>query len=457
MSSLLGTRAIVVGAGMGGLTAARALADHFERVLVLERDALPGHPADRVGVPQGHHVHALLAGGQRALEALFPGFEGDLVRAGAVPIRAGLDVRTERPGYDPFPQRDLGWDAHAMSRALLEFTVRQRLQAIPNVEIRQRCRADEFVARGDGAAVTGVRCTPAAGGDSEILASDLVVDSSGRGTLTLDLLRSIGMLPPEESAIGVDVGYASAIFAIPADAPTDWKGVFTFPRVPHSSRGALLLPLEGKRWIVTVAGRYGERPPGDAEGFMAFARELRTPTIHKAIERAKRLGEVARARFPASVLRHYDRLRAFPRGVLPLGDAVCRFNPIYGQGMSVAAQEAQALSRLLAARAAEPDPLGGLALPFFAEAAALIDTPWFSAAIPDFVHPDTTGDRPPDLAQMLAYGSAVTRLAARDPAVHTLTAEVQHLLKPRSVYREPEFVQRVLAVLADAAPAAERV
>jgi hypothetical protein len=265
------------------------------------------------------------------------------------------------------------------------------------------------------------------------------------------------MPPPAESAIGVDVGYASAIFAIPADAPTDWKGVFTFPRVPHSSRGALLLPLEGKRWIVTVAGRYGERPPGDAEGFMAFARELRTPTIHKAIERATRLGEVARARFPASVLRHYDRLRAFPRGVLPLGDAVCRFNPIYGQGMSVAAQEAQALGRLLAARAAEPDPLGGLALPFFAEAAALIDTPWFSAAIPDFVHPDTTGDRPPDLAQMLAYGSAVTRLAARDPAVHTLTAEVQHLLKPRSVYREPEFVQRVLAVLADAAPAAERV
>jgi 2-polyprenyl-6-methoxyphenol hydroxylase-like FAD-dependent oxidoreductase len=189
MSGLIGTRAIVVGAGMGGPTAARALADHFERVLVLERDALPGHAANRAGVPQGQHVHALLAGGQRALDALFPDFEGDLTRAGAVPMRAGLDVRTERPGYDPFPQRDLGWDAYAMSRAQLEFTVRGRLQAIPNVEIRPRCRVQEFVARGDGAAVTGVRYT-SAGGARELLGCDLVVDSSGRGTLTLDLLRS---------------------------------------------------------------------------------------------------------------------------------------------------------------------------------------------------------------------------------------------------------------------------
>ena len=190
---------------------------------------------------------------------------------------------------------------------------------------------------------------------------------------------------------------------------------------------------------------------------MAFARQLRTPTIYNAIATAERLGEVARARFPASVYRHYERLDHFPRGLLPLGDAVCRFNPVYGQGMSVAAQEAQALGRLLAARAEEPDPLAGLAPLFFAEAAALIETPWFSAAIPDFVHPDTRGERPPNLEQMLKIGLALTRLAARDPAVHTLTAEVQHLLKPRSVYRDPELVQRVLAVMSEAPPAAERV
>jgi len=431
---------------MGGLAAARVLADHFERVLVLERDTLPERTTDRKGVPQGRHVHALLAGGQRALGDLFPGFERDLREAGAVPIRAGLDVRTERPGHDPFPQRDLGWDSYAMSRAQIEFLARRRVQAMANVEIRPRSRVEHFVPGPDGAAVSGVRCT-FAGGTSETLAADLVIDASGQGTLTLDLLRSTGSELPAESIIGVDVGYASAIFAIPADAPRDWKGVFTFPRSPHGSRGSLLLPLEGNRWIVTVAGRHAERPPGDAEGFMDFARQLRTPTIHNAIAGAERLSEIARARFPASVYRHYERFEGFPAGLITLGDAMCRFNPVYGQGMSVAVQEAQALGQLLAARVAEPDPLKGLDRPFFAEAAKLIETPWFSAAIPDFVNPDTRGERPANLEEMLRFGMALTRLAARDPDVHRLTAEVQHLLKPRSVYQDPELRQRVLAVM----------
>jgi hypothetical protein len=149
------------------------------------------------------------------------------------------------------------------------------------------------------------------------------------------------------------------------------------------------------------------------------------------------------------VYRHYERLEDFPRGVLPLGDAICRFNPVHGQGMSVAAQEARSLGRLLAERARQTDPLAGLAPAFFAEVSTLIDTPWAAAAIPDFVHPDTRGERPANFEQTLKFGLALGKLAARDPAVHTLTAEVQHLLKPRSVYQDPELVQRVLAVMAE--------
>ena len=445
---MIGKQAVVVGAGMGGLTAARALADHFERVLVLERDALPREAADRSGVPQGKHVHALLAGGQRALAELFPGFDHDLAKSGAVPVRVGLDIRTERPGFDPFPQRDLGWDAYAMSRALVEFTVRQRVQACTNVELRQGCRVEACVARPDGTAVTGVRCAQGTG-TSETLGADLVVDASGRGTLTLGLLESIGQAAPDEATVGVDLGYASAVFAIPDDAPPDWKGLFCFPRAPYSSRGALMLPLEGERWIVTIAGRHGERPPGDPEGFMTSAQQLRTPTIYNAIKHAKRQGEVVRFGFPESVCRHFERLPTFPRGLLPLGDAVCRFNPIYGQGMSVAAQEARALGHLLATRAAEPDPLDGLAPAFFAEAAALIETPWAGSVIPDFVYPDTRGERPADFEVAIKFGLALRTLAARDPAVHRLVTEVAHLLKPRSVYRDPELVQRVLAVMTE--------
>ncbi len=448
MSTPSGGQAVVVGAGIGGLTAAAALADHFERVVVLERDALAREAAHRAGTPQAKHVHALLAGGQHALGDLLPGFEQDLARAGAVPLRVGLDVRVERPGYDPFPQRDLGWLGYSMSRPLIELTVRERVAQRANITMRPRCRAQDLVATPDGAAVTAVRCETA-DGRSESLPADLVVDASGRGALTLSVLESIGHPLPEETAIGVDVGYATAVFSIPDDAPADWKGVFTFPGA-QTSRGALMLPLEGNRWIVTVAGRHGDKPPGDGDGFLTYAQQLRTPTVYHAIKGATRVGEITRFGFPASVRRHFERLEAFPRGLLPFGDAVCRFNPVYGQGMSVAAQEACLLHRLLGTTARAGNPLEGLAPAFFAEAQALIDGPWAMAAIPDFVHPETRGQRPPDFEITLKFGLALTRLAARDPAVHKLTAEVQHLLKPRSVYRDPQLVQRVLAVMAEA-------
>lgn len=448
MSTLIGREAVVVGAGIAGLTAARAIADYFEHVVVLERDALPADPADRAGVPQGRHVHALLAGGQQALCDLFPGFELDLAATDAVPLRVGLDVRVERPGYDPFPQRDLGLVAYSLSRAQLEFSVRRRLEACANVQIRPRCRVQAVVIRPDRVAVTGVRYQDA-GGRSDTRAADLVVDASGQGAPTLGLLASIGQPPPPETTIGVDLGYASAVFAVPDEVPRDWKGVFCFARAPRTSRGGVLLPLEGRRWILTLAGRHGERPPRGEDAFMTFAAGLRTPTIHDALTSATRLSDIAHFGFPASAYRHYERLETFPRGLLPFGDAVCRFNPVYGQGMSVAAQEARALGRLLATRAAaRHDPLEGLAGSFFAEASALIDTPWTMAAIPDFAYPETRGDRPANLAQTLMFARTLNKLASQDPAVHKLVEEVQHLLKPRSVLQDPELVSRVLAAMA---------
>jgi 2-polyprenyl-6-methoxyphenol hydroxylase-like FAD-dependent oxidoreductase len=263
-STLIGKRAVVIGAGMGGLTAAGALADHFDQVIVLERDTLPSEPTYRAGTPQARHVHALLLSGQRALSELFPGFEQDLAQAGAVPLRAGLDVRLERPGYDPFPQRDLGWCSYAVSRPAIEHAVRRRVENRANITLRQRCRVQEVLASPNGEAVTGVRYEND-NGSSETIAADLVVDASGRGTLTLALLQSIGRPLPEETTIGIDLGYATCIFAIPDDAPTDWKGVMTFGQAPQNSRGGLMLPLEGNRWMATIGGRHGDVPPGDAD------------------------------------------------------------------------------------------------------------------------------------------------------------------------------------------------
>jgi 2-polyprenyl-6-methoxyphenol hydroxylase-like FAD-dependent oxidoreductase len=446
-STLIGRQAVVIGAGMAGLTAAGALADRFDQVVVLERDTLPSEPAYRAGTPQARHVHALLLSGQRALSELFPEFERDLAQAGAVPLRAGLDVRIERQGYHPFPQRDLGWISYAVSRPTIERAVRARVEGRANTTLRQRCRVQEVLASPDGEAVTGVRYDNEDGA-SETIAADLVVDASGRGALTLALLQSIGRPLPEETKIGIDLGYATSVFAIPDDAPADWKGVMTFGQAPHDSRGGLMLPLEGNRWMATIGGRHGDVPSGDAEGFLSYARALRTPTIYNAINRARRLDGVARYGFPESVRRHFEGLDVFPRGLLPIGDAICRFNPVYGQGMSVAALEACLLRRLLE-RSGDGDPIAGLAPAFFAEVQALIETPW-SVAVLDFVFPDTKGQRPADFETTLRFGIALTRLAAEDPAVHKLTAEVQNLLKPRSVYRDPKLVERVLAKMAEA-------
>jgi 2-polyprenyl-6-methoxyphenol hydroxylase-like FAD-dependent oxidoreductase len=446
-SPLIGKRAIVIGAGMSGLTAAGALANRFDQVVVLERDSLPSEPSFRAGTPQARHVHGLLLSGQRALSELFPGFEQDLARAGAVPLRAGLDVRVERPGYNPFPQRDLGWCGYAVSRPTIERTVRRRVESHPNTALRQRCRVREVLASPDGAVVSGVRCENDSGA-SETITADLVVDASGRGALTLALLQSIGQLLPEETTIGIDLCYATCIFAIPDDASTDWKGVMTFGQAPHDSSGGLMLPLEGNRWMATL-GRRGDALPGDTEGFLAFARSLRTPTIYNAISHAKPLDGVARHGFPESVRRHFERLDVFPRGLLPIGDAICRFNPVYGQGMSVAALEACLLKRLLNSSEKDSDPIDGLAPTFFAEMQPLLDTPW-SVAMLDFAFPETRGQRPADFETAVKFGIALTRLAAEDPAVHRLTIEVQHLLKPRTAYRDPTLMQRILAKMAEA-------
>jgi 2-polyprenyl-6-methoxyphenol hydroxylase-like FAD-dependent oxidoreductase len=445
----IGKQAVVIGAGIAGLTAAGALADHFDNVVVLERDTLPSEPMHRAGTPQARHVHGLLLSGQRALSELFPGFEQDLARAGAVPLRVGLDVRVERAGYDPFPQRDLGWFIYAASRPAIERAVRRRVESRANIELCQRCRVQEVLgSTNGGGAVTGVRSENGKG-ESETVTADLVVDASGRGVPTLGLLRSIGRPLPEETTIGIDLGYATSIFSIPDDAPTDWKGVMTFGQAPHNSRGGLMLPLEGNRWMATIGGRHGDVPAGDAEGFLTYAKALRTPTIYNAIRHAKRLDGVARYGFPASVRRHFDRLDTFPRGLLPIGDAICCFNPVYGQGMSVAALEACLLKRLLERSREAGDPITELVSTFFDEIQTLIETPW-SVAMLDFAFPETRGQRPEDFEMTLKFGIALTRLAAEDPAVHKLTLEVQHLLKPRSVYRDPDLVRRVFAKMAEA-------
>jgi 2-polyprenyl-6-methoxyphenol hydroxylase-like FAD-dependent oxidoreductase len=432
----IGKQAVVIGAGMAGLAAAGALAGHFERVIVLERDRLPNQAVPRAGTPQSRHLHVLLPGGQRALTDLFPYFERDLINAGSVPLRISRGIRVEIPGLGPLPSRDFGWFLYGGSRPLIELTARRQVERLTNVTIRPGCRVIEIAATSDGNIVTGLIYEDA-DGRQETLAADLVVDASGRCAPTLALLRSSGQQVPDEIVIGIDLHYTTATFVIPEDAPTDWEGVATHAHAPERSRGGYMLPIEGNRWVLTLAGRLGETPPAEPEGFMDYAGRLETQTIYNAIAHAERLGGFERYAFPASVWRRFDRLSTFPRGLLPVGDSLCRFNPIYGQGMSVAAQEARLLNQLLKGRASKPDPLTGLALAFFSESLPLVEAPWNMSAVPDLVYPETRGDRPADFESRLQHNGALIRAAMRDPAAHRLMAEVQQLLKPPSALRDP--------------------
>ena len=431
---------------MGGLAAAKAVTPHFGKVTVLDRDALPEGPLPRAGTPQARHTHALLAGGERALGDLFPGIGSDLVDAGAVKGRVGLAARVEQPGHDPFPQRDLGFDAHFLSRPLIESVCRRRLQEAANVELRSRSRVTELVPSPDGRDVAAVRYEDD-GGKANLLSADLVVDASGRAAPTLSLLERTGASGLEATEIGIDLAYATAVFETPTDAPRDWMALMHLGAPPEENHGGLIFPIEHGRWIATLGRIHGDSLPGEIDGFKAFAKAFRTPTFFNAIKDARQVGETARYNLLASVRRHFDRLERFPGRLIPLGDTVCRFNPIFGQGMSVAAQEAVVLGRLLNSRRDCADPLDGLASDYLSRIQELLEAPW-AVALGDFVFPETRGVRPPDLEKGLRYGAALMRLAAEDPEAHRIVMEVRHLIRPQSALREPELAKRVTALMA---------
>lgn len=449
MTLHIGRQAVVIGAGMAGMPAARVLAEHFDQVIVLENDMLPSDASHRAGTPQSKHLHVLLAGGQRALTALFPGLEQSLAAAGATQLRAATDTEWQRPGYDTFPKRDLGITTFSMTRPLLESVVRKHFTAIGNIKTHERCRAQHLITTEDGARVKGVTCLHADGMVEEIPA-DLVIDATSNGQLTLNLLAALRLPGPEETTVGLDMGYSTAIFEIPEDAPSSWKFVITLSDPPRNRRAALLAPVEGNCWIVALNGSHDAKPPDDDAGFLAFTQQLRTPTIYDAIKSATRRTPISRYGFKASRWRHFEKLEKFPGGLIPFGDTICRFNPIYGQGMSVAAKEACLLLDLLKAAADDRKGLASLPADFLAQAQPIIDAPWATAVIPDFRDPLTEGERPADLENALKFSAALLKLAYEDAAMHKLMFEVQYLLKPRSVLREGPVYERIKAAMVEA-------
>jgi 2-polyprenyl-6-methoxyphenol hydroxylase-like FAD-dependent oxidoreductase len=332
-----------------------------------------------------------------------------------------------------------------MSRPLIEFVTRRRLLQKNNVTLRDHCRVVEILA-GDDGEVAAVRCQTAEGGN-ETIAADVVIDASARGALTLTYLKATGRVPPRQTRIGIDMSYASTTFAVP-QGPRDWKVALTFPDMPASTGAGYIIPIEGNRWMVIIGAWHGTMRPLDGDAFVELARGLRTSTVYDAIKDARRLDKIHRFSFPDSCWQHYDQVDDFPRGLLPIGDAVCRFNPIYGQGMAVALQEAGVLRGLLQHREAGTGKLAGLGRAYLAAIQPLIAAAWSQSVIPDFAYPQTRGQRPAGLENSLRISRALIRVAARDPDVHRTLVAVRHLIQPSTALHEPDLMRRIEAEMA---------
>jgi 2-polyprenyl-6-methoxyphenol hydroxylase-like FAD-dependent oxidoreductase len=331
--------AVVVGGSLAGLLAARVLSDHFDRVTLVERDRFPAGAAFRPGTPQSRHLHVLWTLGLELLEELFPGLEKTLIGAGAVEIGVPADVLwMTAPGWrDRFDVTRL----LTFSRPLLDWAVRTRLTTgAAALDVLEGHEVTGLVPRGKDVAGVELR-------SGDPIDADLVVDATGRGSRAPSWLAALGYPAPPETLVDPLLGYASRFYAIPPGFDPGWKALYLQADPPRTRRTGGLFPQEGGRWICSLSGAGRDYGPTGEEAFLEFARGLRDPVLHEAIRDAEPLSPITGFRRTANHRRHYDRLAAWPRGFVVMGDAACAFNPIYGQGMTVAAISAVELDRCL--------------------------------------------------------------------------------------------------------------
>ncbi|WP_338894961.1 FAD-dependent monooxygenase [Streptomyces sp. TG1A-60] len=431
-------RAVVVGAGLGGLLAAAALRDHAEVTLV-ERDALPEGPEPRKGVPQARHSHLLWSGGVRAMEELLPGVTDAWLAAGArrIPLPTGLVSLSARGWVRRWPEMQF---MIACSRDLLESVVRARLLAGPGVTVLDRT---EIVGLdGDAAHVTGVRIRPAEG-EVRVLAADLVVDAAGRGSRGTAWLDALGVAPAPIDEVDSGLVYASRIFRAPAGTE-EYPVVNVQPDAaqPVPGRSATLVPIEGGRWLVTLSGTRGGQPTADADEFEEFARGVRHPVVGELIARAEPLTDVVVTRSTINRRRFFEKVSGWPDGFVAIGDAVATYNPLYGHGMSVAAQSALALRERVAAHGLMAP---GLARRVQQAVAVPVGLAWELATGTDIRYPEAIGKQPNALRQLFSrYMERLTRTAVGRPLVFRAFVGVLTLSEPAGALVRPEVALAVL-------------
>ncbi|ORB42970.1 2-polyprenyl-6-methoxyphenol hydroxylase-like oxidoreductase [Mycobacterium paraseoulense] len=437
MMSMRGHHAVVLGASMGGLLAARVLADFYHSVTIIERDNPPEVAGNRRGVPQGRHIHLLWGRGSRVLDGLFPGFSAELIAAGAPSFDGDLSKIYINTGGHPLPPsgRIKNFSLLTPSRPMLECHVRRRLLALRNVNMLAE---HDFVQPTCTAAqdrVTGALVRSHATGAQKELEADLVVDATGRGARTPTFLETMGYGRPAEDCLDVRLAYSSQSLRLPPDALRE-TAVIVGP-VAGRPTGVGILRNENNSWMFTVSGMAGREPPSGLPEMFSYIEEFAPAHVVAAMREGEPLGAVVGHRLPTSRWRRYDKMRRFPRGLLVLGDAICSLNPIYGQGMTVAALEALALQRCL--QRGEAD----LARHFFGAAAKIVDDAWQLATGADLSLPEVEGPRPLPVRIINNYVGRVQATAERDIVVAERLSSVVGLIERPGRLLSPMIMARV--------------
>jgi 2-polyprenyl-6-methoxyphenol hydroxylase-like FAD-dependent oxidoreductase len=438
--------AVVLGGSLAGLLAARVLADHFEHVTLIERDVYTDNCETRRGIPQANHVHGLLVRGRQIIEELFPGVQDEMIAAGAPVVdmaneiawftRAGWGVR--------FPSE---FEVLAFTRPLLDLHVRRRLSQNPRIEILDNTDVLRLIPSASENEVAGVLICPRSSETDRRVAkelrADLVVDATGRASRAPRWLSELGYKAPEETIIDAHLGYASRLYRIPETFSGDWKCAYVQSAPPERKRGAILFSVEGNRWLVTLTGGGGDHPPSDEAGFLEFARSLPVSTIYDAMCAAEPITPIKTHRATQNRVRRYDRAEV-PHNFLLLGDAVCAFNPVYGQGMTAAALGAVTLHKNLIEQRRYGN-LVGLSRRFQKQLAKVNEAPWMLATGEDYRYRETEGGAPTArITFMHRYMDQVIHLSTHSVSVRRVLMRAFNILVPPTALFHPRVLFRVL-------------
>lgn len=446
-------RAVVIGGGYTGLVSARVLSDYFDSVVVIEQDRLDESSGVHAHVPQGHHAHAVLAKGAEVLEQLFPGLRAEFSSVGAPVFDYGERVSFFGP-YGYTPRDPCGIMIQSFTRDELERRLRSKVLALPGVSLRDGARVlslttDSPVSAGRGgkepARVTGVAVRPVdAPHDAvpEEIEADLVVNAAGRASSLSAWLEPLGVRVPEKRVVKAKITYTSLIFARPDRNATDFDVAYQMTYAPKLPRGGVLLGVERDRWICSLVGFEDQAPPTDDIGFLEFARSLGNPHLAEHLEKREGQDEVHRYTNMHNVWHQFHRAEGWPERLIALGDSVCVFSPVYGQGLTVSALEVDALRDMLAQRHAEGGSLDGLGSAFQKKAARVILSPWTLSTSSDVMW---NPDKQPVAAKIAYwYNSHLIAVAVDDASIwHAFAAVVNMIASPAVLFR-PRVVGKVL-------------